>query len=443
VQLQRIAIRTLVVLACLSLAAAASAADPQKKDGARPVGLNRKVAEKLLQAYELLEEDQYDASLAIVDEVARRRKLGPPELAQIHRFRGYIFVNKGLSEEASAEFEKCLAQNALDLAAEQVTTYSLAQLYTQLGNYDRALELVERFFQREEAPRPDAYFLKAMILVQQDRFADALEPARTAVEQSPQPKESWLQTLMVIYSQTKDYPNLAATLERLIALNPTKKLYWVQLAAVHKQLEHDARALAALQLAELAGLLTEDREYRQLARLLFLRELPYRCATGIEQAAAGQKIAPDAEAYRLLANCYLAAREGERALEPLARAGELAPDGEMYLLLGQLHLQRERFEPALDALHKALAKATPPQRAPIQLLIGVAELGSDDFAGAERAFHAARSDERVGRAAESYLKYLSEQRARREQQKLLQTAARGAGFTESPHGLHPKVEPGS
>jgi tetratricopeptide (TPR) repeat protein len=443
VQIRLMTLRALALLAALAFVGDASGADAQQKDEAKPVGLNRKVAEKLLRAYELLEKDQYDESLAVVDAVARRRKLGPPELAQIHRFRGYIFVNQGHTEKATKEFEQCLAQNALDLAAEQVTTYSLAQLYTQLGNYDRALELVDRFFQREETPRPDAYFLKAMILVQQDRFAEALEPARTAVERSEQPKESWLQTLMVIYSQVKDYPNLATTLERLIALNPTKKLYWVQLAAVHKQLEHDAEALASLQLAELAGLLSDDREYRQLARLLYVREQPYECAGEIEKAAEKQKLAPDAESYRLLANCYLAAREGERALEPLARAGELAPDGEMYLLLGQLQLQRERFEPALDALHKALAKATPVQRAPIQLMIGVAELGSQDFAGAERAFHAAQSDERVGRAAQSYLKYLSEQRARREQQKLLQTAAREDAFTESPHGRHALVEPGS
>jgi tetratricopeptide (TPR) repeat protein len=414
-----VALPALALLLAVALAFAAAAADPDrregKKDDRRRTGLNRQVAEKLLRAYELLQQDRFDESLAVVDEVAKRRKLGPPELAQIHRFRGYIFVNKGLSEQATVEFEKCLAEDALDLAAEQVTTYSLAQLYTQLGNYDRALELIERFFRAEETPKPDAYFLKAMILVQQDKFAEALEPARTAVETSPKPKESWLQTLMVIQSQLKDYPSLGVTLERLIALNPTKKLYWIQLAAVHKQLERDAQALATLRLAELADLLSEDREYRQLARLLFLREQPYQCASLVEEATASGELEPDAEAYRLMANCYLAARESERALEPLARAGELGADGEMYFLLGQLHLQRDDFEPALEVLRKALEKSNPEQRAAVQLLIGVAELGAEQWSDAERAFRAAQSDEKLRRAAESYLKYLSEQRARHEQ----------------------------
>ena len=112
----------------------------------------------------------------------------------------------------------------------------------------------------------------------------------------------------------------------------------------------------------------------------------------------------------MLSNCYVAARENELALEPLAKAGELAPDGEMYMLLGQMHLQRERYEPALEVLQKALAKSKPEQRGSVQLLIGVAQLGSNKLDDAERAFQAAANDAKVGDAARSYLKFVAEQR---------------------------------
>jgi tetratricopeptide (TPR) repeat protein len=75
----------------------------------------------------------------------------------------------------------------------------------------------------------------------------------------------------------------------------------------------------------------------------------------VEEALAENAVAADADAYQLLANCYLAAREGDQALEPLARAAELSPDGEMDPLLGQLRLQREEFAAALEALDRALA----------------------------------------------------------------------------------------
>jgi tetratricopeptide (TPR) repeat protein len=417
-----------VLFAALSIASAPAGAKakPEERgaDGERKgTGLSKPVADKLLAANELLAKDKYDDALEIVDGVSKRRSLKPPELAQIHRFRGYIFASKSMPEKAAEELKLALDQHAFDPSTEQLTTYSLAQIYTQIGRYDRALEVIDEWFQTAESPPADAYYLKAMILVQQEKFDAALEPAKKAIEMTPAPRESWIQLLAAIYIETRDYPNVAATLERLVGMSPNKKQYWVQLAAVQHHLERDAKAAATLRLADQAKLLNEDREFRQLARLLFLREQPYQCAKIIEDAMRSGAVKADADAYKLISNCYIAARETDQALEPLAKAAELAPDGEMYLLLGQLHLQRERFTPALDALQKALAKSKPERRGSAQLLIGVAQLGSEHYDAAERAFRAAEGDEKVRRAAESYLKYLDEQRARRVGQESLQTAS--------------------
>ena len=421
--LSRVARRSFAMLLCFAVVvAAAGAGAKREKNGKgdaepdeRAVGLNRQVAEKLGKAIELFESDRFDEALAIVDELAQRRRLRPPEIAQIHRFRGYIFVSKGRSEAAAEELQQALAQHALDRFAEQQTTYSLAQLYTQLGNYDSALELINAWFASEETPKPDAYFLKAMILVQQEKFDAALAPAKIAVGMTETPRESWVQLLVAIGIQLQDYPNVAANLERLISISPNKKQYWVQLAAVQNHLKQDAKALATLRLAHEAELLNDDRDFRQLARLLFVRDLPFQCAQEIEQAISAGVVKADADSYRMMSNCFIAARELDLALEPLAKAGELAPDGEMYMLLGQMHLQRERFDAALEVLEKALAKSKPEQRGSVQLLIGVAQLGSNKLDDAERAFRAASTDAKVGGAARSYLKFVEEQRLRKEQ----------------------------
>jgi tetratricopeptide (TPR) repeat protein len=421
----RITLAALALGLALHATTAAAAEETKEAKESKSTGMSKPVAEKLMAAYELMQNDKYDESLAVVDALAERRRLKPPEIAQIHRFRGYILVNKGLTEKAAAEFEKSLAQKALDPSAEQVMMYSLAQIYTQLGKYDAALALMNTWFQTQETPKPDAYYLLAMILVQQENFKAAVEPARKAVELSEQPKESWVQLQVVIYTQLKDYANVAEALERLVAISPGKQQYWVQLAAVQKHLEREARALATLQLAYEADLLKGDKELRQLARLLFLRQQPYECAQVIEDALEAGVVTPDAEAYRLMSNCFIAARENEKALEPLAKAGELAPDGDMYMLLGQMYLQRERYAPAIVALEKALAKSKPDQRGSVHLLIGVAQLGSENFAGAERSFRVAGDDAKVRRAAESYLKFLQEQRARAEQHQAQTGATRG------------------
>jgi len=430
-------LRLVAALACVALivvggAAGAQHVPPGKKGKPDPRtqpqqgALSKRVAEKLSAANDLLQKDKYDEALAIIDELAGRSKLDPLEVAQIHRFRGYILLSKGQMDQVPAEFQKSLDQHALDPLAEQQMTYSLAQIYTQLGKYDEALGLINAWFEGETEPKPDAYHLKAMILVQQEKFKEALPPLKTAIENEPNPKESWVQLLVAVYSQLQDFPNVAATLQKLISMSPQKKQYWTQLAAVQNLLDREAGALATLQLAHTAKLLSDDREFRQLARLLFLREMPFQCAKAIEEGLKGGQVKEDADSYRLMSNCLIAAREHESALAPLEKAGELAPDGEMYMLLGQMHLQRDRFADALDALDKALAKAKPEQRGSVQLLVGVAQMGSKRFDDAQRSFQAASTDKKVHDAAESYLKFLGEERLRKEQEDMVKQAKAAA-----------------
>jgi tetratricopeptide (TPR) repeat protein len=411
------AIALLCSCALLALAGTAGAQEAKGKEGekkeerTKSVGLSKRVADKLGEINTMIEADNFKGALAEIDSLAKRRGHTDADSAQIHRFRGYILMSMDKPKEAAQEFELSLSSQGLDASAEQQMMYSLAQIYTSLNQFDKALEVINRWFESEATPKPDAYFLKAMILVQQEKFKEALAPAKVAVE-SEKPRESWVGLLVAIYNSLDDYPNVATTLERLISINPTKKNYWVQLAAVQNLLDREAKALAMLRLAREADLLTEDREFKQLARLLFLRDLPYQCAKTLEEGMNAKIVKTDAESYRLMSNCYIAAREVNKALPSLEKAGELAPDGEMYLLLGQMHLQRDRFDDAIAALKKALAKAKPEQRGAANLMIGVAELGKNNYPAAERAFQVAHGDPMVRNAAESYLKYVADQRAR-------------------------------
>jgi tetratricopeptide (TPR) repeat protein len=391
--------------------------EPEAAPG-RPAGpsaaVRPEVAERLLMANKYLEDGRADDALSVVDELARIRKLRPVDRAQIHRFRGYILISKGNTEEAGREFESALAENALDDSARQGMMYSLAQLHTQAGRYDRARDLIERWFAEASDPKPEAWFLKAMILVQQEAFAEALAPARTAIEKSPQVRESWLQLLAAIQFQLQDYASLADTLKRLVAVSPGTKRYWVQLATIENSAGKDSEALATLGIAHVAGLLNEDRELRQRARMCFVRDLPEVCARTMEEGLAAGRIEADADAYQLLANCYIAAREIDKAAEPLRKAGELASTSRAFLMLGQLELQKEHFAEAREALGKAKAKSEPGERGSIELLIGIAELGSERYDAAEQAFRAAQADEKTRSAAESYLKHLEQKRALRQ-----------------------------
>lgn len=424
--------RALAIVAAIALfgppSVRAAESGAEEQEAAKKYGMTRIVAEKLLEAYELLEAERYDEALAVVDGLAKRRKLKDPEVAQIHRFRAYIFVNKNQNEKATAEFEKSLAVGAMDPAAEQVMIYSLAQIYTEMGEYDRALALMDRWFASEASPKADAWFLKAMILVQQQNYAAAAEPADRAIELAPKAKESWLTLHGVIHSQLKNYEKVEATLARLVEIAPGKPQYWMQLAAVQHHLGQAEKALATMELAHASGLIKTDKELRQLASLQFLGRQPFECASLMERSLESGAIEADADSYRLLSNCLVAARESEKALVALAKGSALAEDADLGILLGQMYLEREDFPRAIDALERALPKARSDQRGSIHLLIGIAHLGDERLVEAERAFQVATGDAKAGRAAESYLKFLAEKRlsqAQAQAQPVASTSATG------------------
>jgi tetratricopeptide (TPR) repeat protein len=411
----------LFMLVLANAAAASTEAPPTAEsapaiaDATKPAAgaLNPTVAERLLIANSYLEKNRLDDALSVVDELAGMRKLKPADRAQINRFRGYILLAKNDIDGGGRAFEAALAEQALDEGSRQGMIYSLAQIYTQAGKFDRARALMDDWFASAKDPKPEAWFLKAMILVQQEDFRGALEPALKANELSPAPRESWLQLLAAVQFQLQDMEAVAGTLRRLVAAAPGTKRYWVQLATVENSLGKEDAALATLGVARIGDLLNEDKEYRQHARMCFVSELPKCCTETLEDGMASGIVKADAESWQLLANCYIASREIDKALEPLAKAGELAENANGYLLLGQIQLQKERFEAARDALAKARTKAKSEERGQVELLLGIAELGSERYDAAEGSFRVAQADAKTRPAAESYLKHLEQKRALR------------------------------
>ncbi len=91
--------------------------------------------------------------------------------------------------------------------------------------------------------------------------------------------------------------------------------------------------------------------------MLAFNDLPYRGARVLEDAIDRQAVSlVDAAVYEKLANCWIAAREFERAVAPLQRAGELSNSGEPLVRLAEVYTQSDDWAAAEDALRRALAK---------------------------------------------------------------------------------------
>jgi len=404
-------------LLCIGLALAITAAPAdaaRKKDekaAARHV-LNKKDAKKLTEAHELLQAEKWEEARAVLDTYNLKKELerNPYAYTLVNQAYGFIEANSDNYAKAAEYFAAALSTNTLPPSQQLSTRFNLGQIYMMLDDWDRAVATLETWFQEAEKPQPIAYYMLAVAHYQNDQRDAALEPARKAVDTAENPREPWMQLLLSIYMEQRDYQNALPLLERMV-LRFDKAIYWTRLAAVLMELERDTDSLAAQQLAYAKGFLDTDRAIIRLAQTYAFNSMPWQGAQVMEEALEHEKVPSDSKSWRLYANSLLAARETQKALEPLEKAAELSDDGEVYIQLSQVYIQNERWLDALAALDHAFEKGNLDNPGHAHLLVGIAAYQVKRLGQARSAFARAMSHEKSREMAERWLQFVAREEA--------------------------------
>jgi tetratricopeptide (TPR) repeat protein len=290
--------------------------------------------------------------------------------------------------------------------------FNIAQFHMALQRWDEALATLLQWFEEVEEPNSNAYYVLAIAYYQKSVEDEdptyrvkALVPAEKAVALATTPKQNWLQLLLALYLENKEYAKSLPVLEQLVTLYP-KKSYWLQLSAIYGELGKDKESLAAQQLAYAQGMLTKDKELRRFAQLYLYYDLPWRAAKVVEKGLEEEAIEENSESLELLANALLAAREYEAALGPLDRAASLAENGDLYVRLGQVYIQREEWEKAGSALRNALDKGELDDPCGSQILLGITSYSQGLKGDARDWFRRARRDEECEEQSARWLQHL-------------------------------------
>jgi tetratricopeptide (TPR) repeat protein len=376
----------------------------EEQDWGRQYEVGPRAGKRIIEARELLMAEQWDAAQASLDKL-RPSSLNPLERAEIYRIYAFIEYGRDDLDGARDYLEKTLAENALDAENQAGIRFQIGQLYLQEERWAEAAKNFELWFSMGVEPNANAYYMLALSYFQQGELAKARKPAKQAVDLSSEPREGWLQLLLAILLTEKDYQAAIPVLEMLVLVHP-KKGYWLSLSTVYGALGKFEEALVRLQLAYEQDLLTTDAELRRLAQLQMFMDLPYRAARVLEQGIADGNIERDSKAYEMLSNSWIAAKEYDRAVEPLELAASLAKPGDLYVRLAQVHLQREKWAEAADALGSALAKGGLDNVGDAQLLMGIAVYSQKKPEQARGWFARARQHEASREEADVWLKHL-------------------------------------
>lgn len=366
--------------------------------------LRKRISRYLSAAAKKTEKGDTDGAVALLGRLNPKR-MNVYERALVDRLRAFVLYTAGDPLGAIQAFRGALDEQILELRDEERIRFNIAQLYASQQKWPETIAALKDWFRYVQDPDPLGYYLLAVAHYQQDQVDEAIGYAVKAVDLSTQPKEGWLQLLAALYIQKEDYAKAEPILEKLVLHFP-KKLYWVQLSLIYGARENHPASLAVQQVAYLQGLLTEDKELRRLARGYLFANLPYPAAKLLDKGLEKGQIKSDAEAYEMLANSWIAAREYDRSLEPLQKAAALSKDGNLYVRLGQVRLQREEWAKAAETLKKALDRGGLDKPGTALLLLGIATY-NDGHAGPARSYFVkARQHESTRSQAEAWLKHL-------------------------------------
>jgi tetratricopeptide (TPR) repeat protein len=393
-----------LMLAVLLAHAAALAVSPLQAAGSK--ALSPYAYKALTAIQQQMEQDRNNAALAALEKLLNESGLSEYEQAVMQQMLGYVQVSREVYPAAIKAFEHSLSLQQLPESTEQHLRYNLGQLYLGQGQTNKAISILESWFERETSPTAQAHVLLAQALAQKKQYRKAVPLLEKANGLSDKPHAEWYEALVAMHYELQSYRDCVPLLKKMIRLFPKHTRYWQQLGGVYMAMNDQAAALSALELAFRLDVLTSEQELIQLAQLYLSTGVPYKAARLIEQQIKVGKISNTPRHRELLAHAWTSARERKQAISALERAVQDEAKPELRLTLAQWYAEAENWHAVIKILAPFQGKENNYHTLQARLLLGIAhfELGNTD--AARNAFQLARQFPKTSQPAKQWLEFL-------------------------------------
>ena len=167
---------------------------------------------------------------------------------------------------------------------------------------------------QEPAPRitlieltPHLAVNDAAALIEAEKYADAIVILDGFIANQSQQVPEAFYLLGVAHYKLGDYAKARAPAERAATLASDAPVSWLELSVAYERVGDFERSLATMRLAQQAGLLTDDGDFRRLSDLLVHQGLPFQGAEVLGDALEAQTVRADEAAYTKLGTAWFMA----------------------------------------------------------------------------------------------------------------------------------------
>lgn len=320
--------------------------------------LSPSVANDLLEAYELLEEEKTAEALQALNRLMERRgeRMSDFDRASVLQIRGSAYVNEENFNLALRDFEEAILLAALPDEQQNRLRFNMAQLYFVTEQYEKSIQFFEEWMALDPEVSANSYFMLAGANYQIDRYPESLEAISQAIELTEEPERRYYELKNVLLSEMNRVPERTALLEEMVVLWPAELGFWRQLSALYLQQNEESKAFGALESAYLSGLVEAESDILILAQFYSSFNNPYRGARLIEREMENGRVEATVENLELLSQLWSQSREHQEAIPILREAAQKSDDGDLFFRLGQAYLATENNESAASAFEQAIDK---------------------------------------------------------------------------------------
>ena len=320
--------------------------------------LSPAVANDLLRAYELLENDETTEALSQLNRLMERRgdSMSPFDRASVLQIRGSAHVQLENFDTALADFERAIAQDALPEDQVNRLRFNMAQLYFVTEQFQKSIEFFEAWLAEDPTPTANTYFMLSGAYYQVDNYQRSLDAITRAIELSETEERRFYELKNVLLNELGRVPQRIDLLKRMVVIWPDELGFWRQLSALYLDQDDQLRAFGALESAYLAGLIEEESDLLLLAQFYSSFNNPYRGGRLIEREIEAGRVERSVSTLELLSQLWSQAREHRLAIPVLREAARLSDTGQLSFRLGQSLLATEENEAAEAAFQAAIDK---------------------------------------------------------------------------------------
>ena len=368
---------------------------------AKPVQRLQKDLQKM---YDTSQEDGKEAEAeALALEMLANPRAGVYEKSIANQVLGFARLNADNYPEAITYLQAAIDAGGLNNDQHYQLMFNIAQMQLAEEMYDDSLATMDRFITETQTKKSEHLALKGNALYRLERYQEAVPVLKEAMASATTQQSTLAQLLMASYFELEQPQEAAAIAETLLAKEPDNKALVRNLASIYINADMTDKAMQLMDGARQRGLLTEERDYQQLYQLYHFNEKEAEAIATIKEGLDKGILKPAVEPYRVMAEAYYFSDNFVEAAAAYGKAAEYATDGEPSLNQARMFAELEQWPACKAAAQAAIAKGVK-RTGEAWIIVGAAEFGLDNQAGAIQAYREAAKYPETTSSAESYLR---------------------------------------